>query len=337
MFTDHKFTSLGLLLLTGLIGSFSRADEPPESAIATAEKITKRKPTRFIRVLRDEFDTPISLQTATAKYVLVDSTGETTLEVSLESVIHIADRGYFQGFNQRFRHYDAVLYELVAPPEKRVPDKTKPQSHPLALVQRFAAEGLGLTHQVDQIDYQASNLVHSDLSPAEMLEAQKSRGDDPVTILADTMLHWVRQTNKQLASSPKKELPQFDLSILTEPDGAMKLRRLFASQFSTPGQLEAALAPRQRTNLIDDRNRRALEVFQKQLDAGHRRIAFFWGAAHMQDFEQRLILDYGLKPAGVRWRNAWDLRDGTIGQAPLQSLLERTLRATLEDLKLGDQ
>jgi hypothetical protein len=328
--SDLNSASVWLTLLVGFIGYDVRADEPQSRQAPAVEKISRRQPTQFIRILSDEFDSPVALQTATAKYVLLDATGKAKLEVSLEGVIHIADRGYFQGFNQRFQHYDSVLYELVAPPERRIPDATAPQAHPLAFLQRMAAEGLGLTHQVKQIDYKAQNLVHSDLSPAEMLLASKNRGDDPVTMIADTMLHWMRHSKRQLARPPDGTL-QLDLSFLTEPNGTIELRRLLAKEFAKAGQLHTALPPNQRVSLIDDRNDRAMKVFQEQLDAGHRKIAFFWGAAHMENFEKRLMVEYGMEPAGVNWRNAWDLRDGAVERAPLESIVERAIRGALTE------
>ena len=84
--------------------------------------------------------------------------------------------------------------------------------------------------------------------------------------------------------------------------------------------------------MIDDRNARAMEVFQEQVDQGKRRIAFFWGASHMPDFEKRLILGYGLEPDGLHWRNAWDLREGSVERAPLDSVLEKTVRSLLDDV-----
>ena len=87
----------------------------------SANKISPRRPTRFIRVRYDEFDSPVALQTASAKYVLPGTNGKSQLEVVLEGVIHVGDRSYYREFNRRFRHYDVVLYELIAPAEKLIP------------------------------------------------------------------------------------------------------------------------------------------------------------------------------------------------------------------------
>ena len=62
--------------------------------------------------------------------------------------------------------------------------------------------------------------------------------------------------------------------------------------------------------LIDDRNAAAMQVFQTELAKGTKRIAIFYGAAHMPDFECRLRKDFGLKPKGQQWLTAWDLKSG---------------------------
>ena len=51
----------------------------------------------------------------------------------------------------------------------------------------------------------------------------------------------------------------------------------------------------------------------------------------MADFEQRLILDYGMEKAEVNWRNAWDLRDGAVEGAPLGGLLESAFRDSFKE------
>ena len=47
----------------------------------------------------------------------------------------------------------------------------------------------------------------------------------------------------------------------------------------------------------------------QSIAAGRRRIAIFYGAAHMDDFDQRLQEDFGLQPRETVWLEAWDLRE----------------------------
>lgn len=56
------------------------------------------------------------------------------------------------------------------------------------------------------------------------------------------------------------------------------------------------------------RNQKALSVLGQELKRGHRKIAIFYGAAHMLDMEKRLVRDYGVQFSGQAWVPAWDLR-----------------------------
>jgi hypothetical protein len=330
---DSRIVRLLGLMVLGTLASPLIADETADKQAADTTRIKKREPTRFLRVRYDEFKTPVTMQTATAKYVLKRPEGQPPVEVFLESVIHVGDRTYYRGFNRRFRRYDVVLYEYIAPPEKQVPDPEQVSPSPIRLLQQVAADGLGFAHQIDEIDYKAQNLVHSDLSPAELDNVTKDRGDDGFTMMVDMLLDTMRRVNRDrnsLDKSPAQE-KTLDLSVLSDPDGAVKIRRLLANGFGTNISLETVLRPAQIATLIRARNDRAMEVLQQQLDADKRQIALFWGAGHMQDFERQLILDYGFEPAGVVWRDAWDLREGAVERAPLEAILENSLRGKLQN------
>lgn len=350
-------------MLTALFLTSSSASADDTTTQGPAAKIDRREPTRFVRVRYDEFKSPVALQTASVKYILPGSNGENQLEVVLESVIHVGDRSYYREFNRRFRHYDAVLYELVAPAEKLIPDPNESKPHPLRVLQQLSAEGLGFASQIDEIDYKAANMVHSDLSPTELAAASKGRGEDQVTLLLEMFTEILRKRNlegeqaadpEDAPDSPRDPARQEDrprpapndpedaaaapplsLRVLSDPDGAVKIRRVLAAAFDKSPSLESMLRPSQLATLIKARNERALKVLQEQLDAGKRRIALFWGAGHMADFERQLVLAYGLQPAAITWRDAWDLRDGAVEFSPLESILEKSLRGSLKDAIKG--
>ena len=314
-----------------------------------AKKIKKREPTKFIRVENDEFGAPVALQTATVKYVLKDDEGELLATVALESVVHVADAAYYRGFNRRFEHYDAVLYELIAAPEHAVPNKEPEPSenpepnkkpvgvHPTKILQQLMGDSLGFVHQTEAIDYKAENMVHADLSPEEMRAARLQRGDDDIMMLADAVFEMLRKATDDPGDTESDDdiddvVNLLDLSFLSDPDSGIKLRRMLAKTFDTTSPTHAVLRPTQVRSLIDDRNERAMEVLQEQIDKGKQHIAFFWGAAHMPDLEKRLILGYGFERENVRWRNAWDLREGAVARAPIDSILEKRVRSTLDDV-----
>jgi len=50
-------------------------------------------------------------------------------------------------------------------------------------------------------------------------------------------------------------------------------------------------------------------VLREQMARGRKRIAIFYGAAHMEDFDRRLRADFGLQPREAVWLEAWDLRE----------------------------
>lgn len=307
------------------------------------EAIEKRQSTRFLRVLADEYGEPVALQTATVRYIKTGEQGNVELEVFLETVIHIADASYYRGFEKRFEHYDCVLHELVLQPKESDSDENGGPSG-LRLLQDLSAGSLGLSYQFDEINYQRENFVHADLTTDEIGERFRERGENQVTLLTDLLAHLSQQTNSEVVDDgPATEDDQqdkgakikIDLGILTDPDGIMKIRRLLATTFGETEILQSVIPPALHQVIVQDRNQRAMSVLQQQLAQGKRRIAFLWGAGHMADFEQRLMVDYGLKHEGINWRNAWDLRDGAIEGAPLEGLLETTFKDSVKDKLRG--
>ena len=67
----------------------------------------------FVRIALDDDKRPRALQMSIASYVPADN--DRLLQVDLISAIHIGDPSYYAELNARFRDYDALLYELVAP------------------------------------------------------------------------------------------------------------------------------------------------------------------------------------------------------------------------------
>jgi hypothetical protein len=105
---------------------------------------------------------------------------------------------------------------------------------------------------------------------------------------------------------------------LTDPKGPSKLKRVMAEQLADLDN--ANLGKTLTTILVDDRNAACMKVLQKEIVKGTKRIAIFYGAAHMPDFEQRLINDFGMQRESEEWFNAWDLR---LREVNLLELLNR--------------
>ena len=151
----------------------------PLSAAEQATAPEPHEPPQFLRLHQDENADPIALETSIVRYGYDHDTADQTTHVDLVAAVHIGEREYFSTLNQLFRTYDVVLYELVAPPNARVPQSGGRPSGAIGTAQQGLTKLLGLQFQLDQIDYTARNFVHADLSPQEFnrqCNAEESRG-----------------------------------------------------------------------------------------------------------------------------------------------------------------
>jgi len=319
--------SLGCLTLASLIAYASTSVAEPPSEFPAAERETSaaqkyKKPgrTKFLRLKRNGEGDAIALQTSIVRYR--PASGEGDLVVDLIGAVHVADRSYYKTLNKQFDEYDVVLYELVAPEGMERPDGPRdPSDNPLAMIQKLARTVLRLESQLDLIDYKKKNLVHADLSPEKMMEEMKRRGEDGVTLFlgvaSDLLREYNRQQLKLQEQIERGQKPELSLdiegvdplSLLVDPNAPIKLKRVMAEQFEQM-DLESGAGLGQTINniLIQDRNKAAMRVFQKELAKGKRRIGIFYGAAHMPDFERRLVTEFGLKKSGEHWLTAWDMQ-----------------------------
>jgi hypothetical protein len=289
---------------------------------------TVKKPatSKFLRITRDAKNQPLALETATVRYV--PASGEGDLIVDLVGAVHVGDREYYQKLNKQLAKYDVVLYELVAPPGTRIPKGGKrDRENLLSQIQQIVKTVLDLDLQTEQIDYTRKNFVHADLSPDQMAEAVRKRGDNGFTLFLGVMSDFLRQQNLLEAGGNKSsgvEDADVDLfSLFLDPDGPTKMKRLMARQFAAMDSPDSGLGKTLGTILIADRNQAALKVFQKELASGKKKIAIFYGAAHMPDFEKHLREDFGLKRAGDQWLTAWDLRPKKRGLEDLLKLFDQ--------------
>jgi hypothetical protein len=303
----HPFRSLSFLIaaVVVLAGEPVPADQPPASERLAAKTIT---PSKFIRIRRDSSGQPTALETAVVRFA--SKSGESGLVVDLVSAVHVADRAYYEKLNERLAQYDVVLYELVAPEGTRIPKGGRRNSdNPIAFLQQLATLVLDLDLQTEQIDYTKKHFVHADLSPEQMAEAIRNRGDDGVTLFLSIAADLLRQQNRQELKKGKPAEPDVDLlSMVLDPGGAAKLKRLMAEQMEALESPDGGIGATLSTILIADRNKAAMKVLGRELAKGKKKIAIFFGAAHMPDFEKRLAADFGLTRQREEWLQAWDMQ-----------------------------
>jgi len=245
--------------------------------------------TKFLKVGRDAKGVPVTVETATVTYKKGD------VSVDLIGVIHIGDRGYYEKFNRSFPQYEALLYELVAP-KGAIPKRNQKG----LTIHNIIGFFLQLDSQMNVVDYTPKNFIHADLSPEGMAKAVKNRGHDTFTIILSLATDFLKQRNMSKIKGPTKSI---DMERLRHKNQAVFLKRVMAETMeqSIDG---AGLGETIGSILIDDRNKAAMKVLKDQIVAGRKKLGLFYGAAHMPDFEQRLVL-MGFKKNSQTWQRAW--------------------------------
>lgn len=285
----------------------------PEEA-SGFEPVDPSQCTQFLRIRRDEKNQPVALETAIVRYVPRDCT-QTSPTVDLVAAVHIAERSYYRQLNRQFQQYEVVLYELVAPEGTRIPKGgARPSGHPVSLAQRALSEVLQLTHQLEEIDYTPQHFVHADMSPEQLSKAMKARGETIWKMMLRAMGYSLAKQAGTEGPPPEVEL----LLALFDKNRAVALKRAMAREFEDMEGMTQAMEGPEGSSLIAGRNQAALAVLRDQLAKGKKKVAIFYGAAHMPDMEKRLKEEFGLVPIQVRWLVAWDLQGPSTAEKPFR-------------------
>jgi hypothetical protein len=302
-----KYKLPWLVVLTSLsLQSFLQGQERAASVASDKAATAAESSTEFLRIRLDENGDPAALQTAIVRY----RNKKRTLLVDLIGAVHIGEGSYYKQLNNQFDQYESLLYELVAPQGTRVPKgERKASSNPISFLQNSAQSMLGLESQLELIDYQKDNFVHADLSPAEMQEKMAERGDTALTLGLSAVADMLRQQNlaqKQSSESNSLTSGLTEESLFEVMGNPVKMKRMMANQFASSGALEMGLGAKLNELVVTDRNIAAMKVLKREIVDGKTKLALFYGAAHMPDFEERLA-ELGLEPTEHVWVDAWDL------------------------------
>lgn len=240
----------------------------------------------YTRFVYEDFDRG-GLYTATVTMCRAD------IDVELVGVVHIADRAYYEDIQRELDGCDVVFYEMV------VGDPREALSEVSAL-QLGVGRALQLSFQLMHIDYRSPAFVHSDLTWAD-IRHMLGETDAPPPPRTDVLPRLVPQLKLDDAAQEDAftNNPALGRSI------KVFLGQLLGDLPSTLAQLN--LQDNGEDILISARNRRAMEIMTPHL-SGRRRLALFWGAAHMPDFARRLA-SLGFRPVRVRWHLAWKIGD----------------------------
>lgn len=254
----------------------------------------------FTRIATNEEGAPESLQLAIVTYA--PAGGDRDVQVDLVSAVHVGEQAYYAELNALFDDYDALLYELIAPAGTVI----NPDDRPTGMVsglQRGMTAMLGLEFQLEEIDYTRPNFVHADLSPKEMSERMAERNES-------LYVYFWRIVFASLREYSRDPLGMRNMNVLTGSMSSSRqshpLKIMMANEFANLDRLQDMLGKDADSAVIGARNERAIEVLEREVEAGARRLGIFYGVGHMRDLEDRLLA-IGYVPIATRWIDAWAL------------------------------
>jgi hypothetical protein len=291
------------------IPTFADPQAPATQKAAKTDKEqggkSKTDKTQFVRLAKDAKDRPASLDVAITTYLGRSAAGD-EVRVDLVGVIHIADKTYYHRLNKEFENYDVVLYELVAPKDAAPARGSAGLYSPIANM-------LELADQIAEVDYTKKNFVHADMSWEEMLESMKKRDEHWLKMVGQAIGQGIAQASDTKSGGGDGALLA---NLLTSRNPALAWKRTLAPQF---GDMEGAtlwLDGPDGSTILTERNKVALKVLTEQLKAGKRRLAIFYGAAHLPDMERRLLDEFKLKRGEQSWLVAWNLSSDSAPATP---------------------
>jgi len=340
---------LGMILAALALPAPAMGETAPAAPPAHAHR-----PAPFMRIARPDTNT-IELQIASRPFQPPQASQPV---IWLMAVSHIGESNYFASLQSALNQQELVLFEGVGGEAmKKKSRQSKKTSSPEASeeapqsssLQSTMAESLGLAFQLEAIDYDRPHFQNSDMSLSRLqavlmksIEDSASEGTDSgganVEFLAlmqamdgsswmGTILH---MGVRLLGSSPKLQAMTrlLMIEILGQLEGDMSRMQGLPSSMQELIQV-----------LIRERNKLVLQDLTRILQRPHppQSIAVFYGAAHMDDMEQRLVSELKYRPGQDVWRSAISVDSAKSG---LTSAEIETIRALvkwqMEALKVED-
>ncbi|XVE54272.1 hypothetical protein DITRI_Ditri03aG0067400 [Diplodiscus trichospermus] len=220
----------------------------------------------------------------------------------------------------------------------------------LGCIQRQMARILMLDFQLDCLDYQADNWYHADLDYETFKLLQLEKGESFFTFARDLTIKSTKALvqpatipedldpwrSKLLWASRVLPMPLVGLLIIggvcanvgsqasdyPELEALSRLdfgaaMKVFLAKRLTSEFTQVTADVEEKSVIIGERNRAAIEALRRAIDEGHNKIAILYGGGHMPDLGRRLREEFDLVPSRVQWITAWsiskrDLRSSSI-------------------------
>lgn len=270
-----------------------------EGQIRELQQEQAKKPVQIVRIARNGAKQAVRLDTA--RIVMRNQLKDEELTVELIGAIHVGEKEYYAELNKLFQEYEVVNYELVAPKGTR-PDKDAEKSF-LGKIQGLGAKVIGLSHQLEEIDYSKDNFVHADLSMEELKVKGAERGETMMSLILGAASDMLRQGNLAQAETVPGDLPDV-MAMLQQEGGAELLKRQLIEQLANS---KAGLGRTLEQYIIEDRDQACIDELTKQIKSGKKKIAIFYGAAHLPDLVRRVRETHDLYRVDVDWVTAIDM------------------------------
>ena len=313
--TSNRMTCLRIAFFSFLIFIFptlvlgqgkTEPKQEKEQASASDDQEAQDKDgfSEHMRISRDHRGRAWSMDTAITRFEYTKENGK-VVYVDLIGAVHVGEKEYYQALNERFKEYDSMLYELVAPEGTVIPKGggDRDIANPIAGMQVAMMSGLDLSFQLEEVDYSPDNFVHADMTPEEFAKSWEDNNESIGRILLKSMGHSMAVQSKGGGSN---------LSLLTiglSRNPTLKLRRIAAEQMMAMDAGMAIFEGDKGSTIIDHRNAKAMKVLMEEIEKGKQNLAIFYGAGHLNDMQERLENDFQMRRGGKTWLKAWKLRE----------------------------
>ncbi len=296
-----------------------------ESKDSTASSAESDKPElEYVRIRRNSKRLAVALETSIVS--MTDSEKYPNAVVDLIGAIHLGEEEYYDALNRRFDDYEVLLFEAVMPEEAVRQDlrpgggnggarralsdeeewtEAKVGLTAISVLQLGMKDALGLQFQLGAINYSRSNFVHADMTSEEFEQTMARRGESFSQMLAREM---AKAMTAQQEQNPLAMNLDLMLSAMSN-DRLYRVRRIAAVQLAKAGEGEVFAGADGTSTIITERNIKALQVLDRELGKGKKKIGIFYGAGHLSDMEERMVSEFGFKRTAESWLTAWHLRE----------------------------
>jgi len=272
------------------------AQDTTPSSQPTADELSSDS-SRFLRFVGDS-KSGGKLETSEVTF-----TNDAGVKVRLISAVHIGEASYYHELQKSFKSSDAVLYEMVSSRGSGPPIRGQHSDSNVSKLQTFLKDQLGLSFQLDEVDYTPKNFIHADLDAETFYKLQSERGESFASLILKSMLNAMSDPS---VGRVYDDEPTDLMDFMTRPDAQGQLKLLIARRMGDIEREAGGMDALNGTVILTERNKAVTKALQATLKSGKKNIAIFYGAAHMPELSDRLDL-MGFKPVQTTWHTAWDV------------------------------